>query len=350
MTITIHAQGAERKRLVQTISDWLGVPAKYCGAPTFNYEVDYFTIDRNGSLSFDDRADSEVIERLLQHIYDEDFDIDQSHTDAEDEPCAVCISMPRSLFTDSNLENLKALTTAKGSLIKKALGVADLPLEITDMKVSFPWFPVTPTPEELKAYDTFMSLTSTDMRSGDLFYEAAQCQRQLQAPDTTIIHLLDSAVAAQPRDITAAPFVLERGLTYYRANKLRPAFIDFCQYDSLMKGRGTHTFYYIKYQCENKMHLYQQALNDIAHAIVLNRAEPTYYAEMASVQLKVGQNENAIQTTDLALQVTDQDPDIFIIRGIAFGEMKQKDKALEALNKAKALGDERADKLIEKYK
>ena len=57
MTITIHAQGAERKRLVQIISDWLGVPAKYCGAPTFNYEVDYFTIDRNGSLSFDDRAD-----------------------------------------------------------------------------------------------------------------------------------------------------------------------------------------------------------------------------------------------------------------------------------------------------
>ena len=117
-----------------------------------------------------------------------------------------------------------------------------------------------------------------------------------------------------------------------------------------MKCRGTKTFYYIKYQCENNMHLYQQSLNDIAHAIVLNRAEPTYYAEMASVQLKVGQNENAIQTTDLALQVTDQDPDIFIIRGIAFGEMKQKDKALEALNKAKALGDERADKLIEKYK
>ena len=95
MTITINAQGAEHNRLVQTISDWLGVPAKYCGAPTFNYEVDYFTIDRNGSLSFDDHADSEVIERLLEHIYDEGFDIDQSHTDDEDEPCAVCISVPK---------------------------------------------------------------------------------------------------------------------------------------------------------------------------------------------------------------------------------------------------------------
>ena len=154
MTITINAQGAERKRLVQTVSDWLGVPAKYCGAPTFNYEVDYFTIDRNGSLSFDDRADSEVIERLLQHIYDEGFDIGQSHT--EDEPCGICVSMPRSLFTDSSLENLKALIAAKGSLIKKSLGTDDLPILIEEDKVSFPWFPATPMPEEIKAYDTFI--------------------------------------------------------------------------------------------------------------------------------------------------------------------------------------------------
>lgn len=156
MTITINAQGAERKRLVKTVSDWLGVPAKYCGAPTFNYEVDYFTIDRNGSLTFDDGTDSEVIERLLQHIYAEGFDIDQSHIDAEDEPCAVCISMPRSLFTDNALENLKALIAAKGSLIKKALGVDELPLEVTDTKVSFPWFPTMPTPDEMNAYDAFI--------------------------------------------------------------------------------------------------------------------------------------------------------------------------------------------------
>lgn len=160
MTVTINATGAERKRLVKTISDWLGVPAKYCGAPTFNYEVDYFTIDRNGSLSFDDRADSEVIERFLEHIYDEGFDIDQSHTEETDtetdESCGVCISMPKRLFTDCSLENLKALITVKGNLIKKALGVDALPLEITDTKVSFPWFAATPTPDEMNAYNTFI--------------------------------------------------------------------------------------------------------------------------------------------------------------------------------------------------
>ena len=155
MTITINAQGAERKRLVQAISQWLGHPAKYSGAPTFNYEVDYITIDKNGSLSYDDGADSEVIERLLHHLYDEGFDIDQSESEDE-EISGVCISMPRSLFTDSNLENLKAIVAAKGTLIKKALGTDELTLEVTDTKVSFPWFVGTPTPDELKAYDTFI--------------------------------------------------------------------------------------------------------------------------------------------------------------------------------------------------
>ena len=64
--------------------------------------------------------------------------------------------MPKRLFTDGSLENLKALIAAKGNLIKKALGVDDLPLEVTDTKVSFPWFQTAPTPDEMNAYDTFI--------------------------------------------------------------------------------------------------------------------------------------------------------------------------------------------------
>ena len=50
----------------------------------------------------------------------------------------------------------KIFQIVKGNLIKKALGVDDLPIEITDEKVSFPWFPAVPTPEELKAYEAFI--------------------------------------------------------------------------------------------------------------------------------------------------------------------------------------------------
>lgn len=158
MTITINAQGAERKRLVQTIAQWLGCEAKYLGVPSCAYQVEYFTVEKDGSLTFDGSADSEVVERLLQHIYDEGFDIDLSLPvkETEEEINGICISMPRNLFTDSNLENLKAIVAAKGNLIKKALGTDELPIEVTDTKVSFPWFPGIPTPDELKAYDSFI--------------------------------------------------------------------------------------------------------------------------------------------------------------------------------------------------
>lgn len=156
MTITINAQGSERKRLVQCISQWLGCEPNYLGAPSFAYQVDSFTIEKNGSLTFDDAADSEVIERLLQHIYDEGFDIDQRHTEDKEEPAQVCISLPRSRFTDSSLENLRAILTAKGSLIQKALCVRSLPIAVTEEKVSFPWFSEMPTPEELSAYEMFI--------------------------------------------------------------------------------------------------------------------------------------------------------------------------------------------------
>lgn len=156
MTITINAQGSERKRLAQCISQWLGCKPNYLGAPTFSYQVDYFTIEKNGSLTFDDGADSEVIERLLQHIYEEGFDIDQSRAEDGEEPAQVCISLPLSRFTNSSLENLKTILTAKGGLIQKALGVRSLPIEVTEEKVSFPWFSEIPTPEELSAYEMFI--------------------------------------------------------------------------------------------------------------------------------------------------------------------------------------------------
>ena len=163
MELNFHVNGTERKRLVQTISDWLGVPAKYCGAPTFNYEVDYFTIDRNGSLSFDDRADSEEIENLIETLDSQGFKADPQVVEAsepvESAPAEVdglCISMPASLFTETTLQNLKDIIASKGNLIRKALGVDELPVEVGDTKVSFPWFTGMPTPEEVKAYDHFI--------------------------------------------------------------------------------------------------------------------------------------------------------------------------------------------------
>lgn len=154
MTVKFNVPGKERKRMVLTIAKWLSEKVCYKGAPTFAYEVDYFTIDKDGNLIFDDRADSEVIERLLEHLYDEGFESDIS-TD-EKESTGICVSMPRSMVDDHAVANLEALVKAKGNLFKKAFGVDTLPIEVTDEKVSFPWFDCEWSPEEVTAYDTFI--------------------------------------------------------------------------------------------------------------------------------------------------------------------------------------------------
>ena len=164
MQINYNVSGSDRKQLVAAIAQHTGEKPKYLGAPGFAYQVGGFTISADGKVTIEDNSTAAALIRFLREkgFQAEDpladcveDDAAEEQTEAE-EITGVCISMPRSFFTDSALENLKALVAAKGSLIKKALGTDELPIEVTDTKVSFPWFEGTPTPEELKAYDTFI--------------------------------------------------------------------------------------------------------------------------------------------------------------------------------------------------
>ena len=203
-----------------------------------------------------------------------------------------------------------------------------------------------------KAYDMFLALTKTNLRSGELFYEAAQAKAQLKANQAEILSLLDSAVAACPQPLTpiAAPFVLARGAAYDQAGDYKKAIMDYNRYDTLMLGRANHEFYYTRFNCNVKLRRYQQALNDIAHAAVLNRQEPTYLAEMASLQLKVNYIDDALKTAELCIGVAPNYPDIYLIKGLALIQKKQKKLGIEAFEKAKQLGDKRAQDYIDKYK
>ncbi len=203
--------------------------------------------------------------------------------------------------------------------------------------------------EYAKAYEQFMALTKTNLRNGELFYEAAQCKQQLKAPFAEILTLLDSAVTAQDAHLSA-PYVLARGTALHGAQQYKKAIADYNRYDSLMLGRASHDFYYTRALCEVQLRQFQQALNDFAHAIVLNRAEPTYYAELAQLQLRVNQKDDAVATADLGLRIAPNYPDLYLIKGLALVNDNKKAEGLAALNKAKELGDTRADELIKKYK
>lgn len=161
MNITLNA--TDRKPLVKAISELTGEKAIYMKTPTCAYKIGDYTVTRDGNLKAPDSLDAESLQQLKDALESagyqpEGIEVSEATAEdtSEDEITSICISMPRSLFTDANLENLKNIIAAKRSLICKALGTDDLPLEITDTKVSFPWFPGQPDADSVKAYDTFV--------------------------------------------------------------------------------------------------------------------------------------------------------------------------------------------------
>ena len=180
MRIEFNRTGAERKALVKAISDITGAEAVYKFMPTCAYEIDYFTVTKDGALEFDDRADSEEIENLLEQLEQKGFEgtaaetpdtADESeaeklsaepqkaeHKPTQGEQCEsinLTITLP---LESVAVGNLTKLLDAKGSLIKNALGVEDLGFEINEESktICFPWFGEVSI-DEAMAYTHFVN-------------------------------------------------------------------------------------------------------------------------------------------------------------------------------------------------
>ena len=180
MRIEFNRTGAERKALVKAISEITGAEAVYKFMPTCAYEIDYFTVTKDGALEFDDRADSEEIENLLEQLAQKGFEgtapetpdtaaeteteelsaetetSEQKPTQGEQcERINLTITLP---LESVAVGNLTKLLDAKGRLIKKALGVDNLSFEINDESktICFPWFGEVSI-DEAMAYTHFVN-------------------------------------------------------------------------------------------------------------------------------------------------------------------------------------------------
>ena len=171
MRIEFNVTGTERKALVTAIGKILEVRPKYLGMPTAAYKVDCFCIDKNGTVEFDEKVGSEKIEILLEQLAKQGFarveqeantsvlketmanDIAETDTTPQSENVGLTVAMP---LESVNINNLTKLLVAKGSLIKKALGVDEIPVKTSEEKILFPWFSELDR-DTTKAYTNFIS-------------------------------------------------------------------------------------------------------------------------------------------------------------------------------------------------
>lgn len=169
MEIRFNVTGAERKKLVTAVNEILGEPMNYMGAPTFAYIVGEYTINRNGTLTGDGSMSEDANDRLIKELNQRGFigevadrgdseEIEETVAEAETtENNGLTIEMPREGFTGTAIDNLEKIVMSKAALIKKALGVDDLPIEVTEDKVRFPWFHPQGDEALIRTYTKFIA-------------------------------------------------------------------------------------------------------------------------------------------------------------------------------------------------
>lgn len=202
-----------------------------------------------------------------------------------------------------------------------------------------------------EAYDIFSSLASTNLRNAETFFGAARCKEMLR--DTTaVLALMDSTLAtfSKPYLKEAAPYLWARAEARRNAGKYRDAVADMNDYETLMAASVNDNFYYVRHQTEIQGRLFQQALNDISRAIKMNPQEVLYYAEKASLEIRVGMYDDAIVTAQECIGIDANNSDGYLFLGLAQCLKGQKTEGIANLQKAKELGDPQANGLIEKYK
>ena len=215
MKVNYNIQKEERKAMVGIIGKVLGEKPVYCGAPTFSYKIGAFEIMKDGSLCFDDAADEATVTRVRTALREAGFtskdgeneafcgdtganepiqteaaedelaavetaEIEPSQTEAVEDNVPVqmetpaeviameeavaatdedslSISLPRTLFTETALQNLDALLLSKGRLIRHAFDIREATYTLTDDRITFAWLHGTITDETAKAYAEFIS-------------------------------------------------------------------------------------------------------------------------------------------------------------------------------------------------
>ncbi|MGN8818982.1 virulence protein [Oribacterium sp. HCP28S3_H8] len=179
MKANYNLTGTKRKELVHAIEEITGEKADYMRMPTCAYEIGDITVDKDGGVSCSDEEKMQMVMKALNEkgfTAEEDAETKQPEqaetTDqeaaTEQEPTteeeketaedeqepALTISLP---LASANVGILRNLISAKESLIKKALGITDTRINITDEKIEFPWFDWELTPEETNAYMLFLT-------------------------------------------------------------------------------------------------------------------------------------------------------------------------------------------------
>jgi hypothetical protein len=181
MKLTFNVTKENKKAFAKTISAITGEKAIYQFTPTYAFQIGDLTVNRDATLTAPDDKDlGSLLESLKAQGYEllktdgapektadpeapaqpetttqDEASAADKKPEADEEAPELTVSLP---LTAANVGTLTNILSSKGDLIRHALGVTDLRINVTEDKIEFPWFTRELTAEEAKAYTTFLSL------------------------------------------------------------------------------------------------------------------------------------------------------------------------------------------------
>ena len=164
------------------------------------------------------------------------------------------------------------------------------------------------------AYNLYMELSKSTLRSADIFYAAAQCKLE-QEDKKTALAMLDSAVSTftRPYVKTASPYLQQRA------------------------------------RLAMDLRRFHQTIEDMKEVVTLEPTDALLWAEKGSYEVRLNLNEEAQKSAEECIRLDPQNGDGYLILGIALCGKGQKAEGLQNLEKAKELGNSQAQSMIEKF-
>ena len=203
-----------------------------------------------------------------------------------------------------------------------------------------------------EAFTAYAEVNKSNLASPATFYAAAKAKELTEGADKKeVIALLDSAIVryAKPYGKDAAPYLYERARVKADNEDFRGAVGDYNEFYDAMLGQTSAEFYFIRSQAEMQCRMYQQAVNDMNKAVELDPDNVLYWVEKGGVHLRVNQVGEAIEALEKAVGLDPENAPAYRMLGYSQIQNKEKEKGLANLQKAKDLGDEVADGLLQKY-
>lgn len=202
-----------------------------------------------------------------------------------------------------------------------------------------------------EAYQTYNSLIGSELKAEEMYAYMADCKAQLKASDEEIIALLDSAVAqfSKPYPNEAASYLYARAIRKATAGKYRDAVTDYNDVEHIYGGRANAEFYYNRELAEKNCRMYQQAMEDINEALELAPNDLEIMVEHASLHIILKNYETTLTTAQKIIAQYPEEAMGYRFLGFSQAMKGQKAEAKTNLLKAKELGDENAQTIIDKY-